>query len=148
MKRSRFQRLVSLFCLTLYLAASLSPAKGFVLCFEPDGRVVLEPSSIAGLCAGCPESDSTDDGRERPASLASQDVPCPCIDVSPFASEEISKPRASRSDSEPARLFASALPVPIGLPRIANPQAPFLRTSHTSPSSRALPLIRTVVLLI
>lgn len=146
--RNRIKRVVGLFALLSFLLITLSNIQGMVLCFEKDGRVVLEPA-IGGIC-----SDSFEDAQrgqqiaDSSKTLAWQGLNCKrCFDL-PVSIESADHQKSEMAAFQgPIQMpfLVEALPVPVGYLATATenllPQPPPLRPARHR-------FLSTVVLLI
>jgi hypothetical protein len=128
--------------LAVCLLASVAPAQALVLCFEPDGRAVLETASNDG-CEGCPGTG------EAPLAVVEDGVDagsCACIDIPlPRSSDE---PEARLKSGEPRPPCALFLPpLAVVAASLAEPP-PALALAPRAPPRQAPGLlsIRTVIL--
>jgi len=72
--------MIAWLCLAMALLTGLTPAQGFMLCLEADGRVSVEIATSDPAC-GCCEHPQAGDPRTTTAASASADVACPCLDL-------------------------------------------------------------------
>lgn len=126
-------------CLLVGLTIGVTPAQGFVLCFEPSGEFSVE-SSVDGKCPGCESPDE-----HGLSDVVTQGSTCGCVDV-PFV-QSTTDFRVKPSSSE--FHFAS---VAFGVPETALSTPRFERVMvRVVPRTRAissLAFIRSTVLLV
>ena len=128
--------------LAVCLLASVAPAQALVLCFEPDGRAVLETASNDG-CEGCPGTG------EAPLAVVEDGFDggcCACIDIPlPRGSEE---PEARLKSGEPRPPCLLLLPVlQVATASLVEPPRTFAPPRRAPPrQARGLASIRTVIL--
>ncbi|NLX06747.1 MAG: hypothetical protein GXY33_16540 [Phycisphaerae bacterium] len=132
-------RATSLACLMVFLAATLAPGSGLVLCLGEGGQVTIE-SGPTGRCAGNPEE----------GSLAVCDPSNPaidhcgdCVDL-PLVAGDCELNRSS-SRSAHCIMSQAAIASLVGDP----PEPPLLRSIQDTPRTPdpALDQLRTVILL-
>lgn len=77
---SFLQRTTAWLCLVVTLLTGVTPAQGFVLCFEPDGCISIEVATAAERCNGC-ESQEAPTTPGSPSVRLTHETGCPCQDV-------------------------------------------------------------------
>ena len=139
MLRIRLRALAAWFCVVVIALVGVTPAKGLVLCLEPDGTVALEVGDLDSGCGGC-----TPDGGQEPSGSTSEEN-CPCIDIPIFSLGE-------QTQVQP-RTVEISLDGPWLAPALACAGAPAAQVESTIPQivdrpTENLAHIRTVVLLV
>lgn len=136
----RLQEIAGWLLLCLAVWASAIGGLGIVLCFEPDGHVSIE--FAGGDCGQCCADDSRSSGDVPEQRIGA----CPCEDFSVSVTELVSV-KSSGVDAELAA-WASCPALPMVVSACVGVQ-PTQRTDlPRSHSSAALPLVRSVVLVV
>ena len=146
MSNSILQRAAAWLCLAVAILTGFSPAQGFVICLEPDGRVSVEIATSAEACGGC-ESPRDHTTTPKPTVRSAQVSDCPCVDLPvPGTSQERGLQR------QPIQLRPGSW-IACPLPSFARPLVPLPLAVRASPPgpprpAESLARIRSVVLLV
>lgn len=132
--------------LALTLVVGLVPARGFVLCIEPDGCVSVEMKADGNACGGC-DDHHEDPSAPRAGGGSEDDAPCACLDLDVPGNE------ACRRAAPPLGTFGVELPAPpepVVLASFLAPLEPALRGPPRSVPRVAQTLlhVRSIVLLV
>lgn len=139
-------RLTAWLCLAVALFSGLAPARGLVVCLEPDGCMSIEVTADGKHCGGCEAHQSPSNGGARSVSAASS-TGCPCIDLAVSVATENQKV-LSKSVDFPVAKWVALRPLQIGKPWGA-PSIPLCSRLFNPPRPPdSLLLIRSVVLLV
>lgn len=142
----RVERITGWLCLILTLLTGAVPARSFVVCIEPDGRVSLEAADAAGKCGAC-EPHGFVASRSPVSAVPALDAACPCVDVTVAVS--VQDPRAQPKRFAPTEAWPATL---LPSTRFVRPMEPIALSVRPDRLGEPVPdrwtLIRSVVLLV
>lgn len=143
---SFLQRATAWLCLGVALLTGVTPAQGFVLCFEPDGRTSIEVAKAAERCSGC-ESQEAPTTPTSPSVRLTHETGCPCQDVSvPGRAQDLRlQPRPIELQIGPC---IAAPPTLLGSLSVSSSPVVHAPPTEVPRPPDTLELIRSVVLLV
>lgn len=143
MRGSLHHRLTAWLALAAALLMGVAPGQGFVLCFEPSGRVVLELAGQDRACDGCEDTAGGEEPSARVVAPATACCACLDIPVGVCGDEARARPNPVEFRFDAPLALSPVLPAPLLAPRLERSD-----TRHGAPPGPpgSLAHIRTVVL--